>query len=83
MRVRLHPHAWARLEERGATEAEVRATVEEGERFAAKFWRTGFRRNFTYNSMWLGRFFATKQVETIAAEEEQECLVTTTSVRFF
>jgi hypothetical protein len=37
MTVGLHPHARARLAERGATEAEVIATVEQGEQFPAKF----------------------------------------------
>jgi hypothetical protein len=35
MIVRLHPHAAQRLLERGATEAEVVATVQNGERFPA------------------------------------------------
>ncbi|MCP9456385.1 MAG: DUF4258 domain-containing protein [Nitrospira sp.] len=46
MEVRLHPHALERLQERGGTEQEVKLTVETGERFEAKFGRTGFRRNF-------------------------------------
>jgi len=45
MNIALHPHAQARLAERGATEDEVRATVKYGERFPAKFGRAGFRRN--------------------------------------
>ena len=44
MKVTLHPHAAERLAERGATEAEVLATVTGGEQFTAKFGRTGFRR---------------------------------------
>jgi len=48
MNVRLHPHARERLAERGATEQEVAATIEAGEKFPAKFGRTGFRRNFTF-----------------------------------
>ena len=63
MNVRLHPHARARLAERGATEAEVVATVTAGERFPAKFGRTGFRRNFPFDAEWRGRYFATKQDE--------------------
>ncbi len=82
MNIRLHPHALARLEERGATEEETIATVENGERFPAKFGRVGFRRNFTYNSTWRGRFYASKQVEAIAVEEEG-WLVITVVVRFF
>jgi hypothetical protein len=50
MTVRFHAHALARLAERGATEAEVIATIEQGERFPAKFGRTGFRRNFAFGA---------------------------------
>lgn len=70
------------MEERGATEEEVHATVEAGERLQAKLGRVGFRRNFAYNSTWRGRFFATKQVEAIAIEEDG-WLVITVVVRFF
>jgi hypothetical protein len=50
MAVRFHPHARERMGERGATEDEVRATVKQGEQFPAKFGRTGFRRNFPFDS---------------------------------
>jgi len=46
MTIRCHPHALARMEERGTSEEEVIETAENGEQFAAKFGRTGFRRNF-------------------------------------
>lgn len=82
MRIRLHPHARTRLVERGATESEVIATVQAGERFPVKFGRTGFRRNFTYNGMWRGRRYSTKQVEAIAVPEDG-WLVITVIVRFF
>ena len=83
MNVRLHPHARNRLAERGATEREIVATVESGERFAAKFGRTGFRRNFTFGSDWLGRKYSTKQVEAYAVQEEGGWLVITVVVKFF
>ena len=57
MEVRLHPHALERLQERGATEEEVRATVEQGEQFPGKFGRTGFRRNFRFDSTWRGNHY--------------------------
>jgi hypothetical protein len=60
MIVELHPHARRRLAERGATEAEVMATIEDGERFPARFGRTGFRRNFAVDARWRGRAYATK-----------------------
>lgn len=83
MSVRLHPHARDRLAERGATEREVVATIESGERFAAKFGRTGFRRNFIFGGQWLGRKYSTKQVEAYAVEEEGGWLVITLVVKFF
>ncbi len=82
MNVRLHRHAVARLPERGATEAEVIAAVEAGERFAAKFGRTGFRRNFPFDGEWRGRRYATKQIEAYAVEEDG-WLVITVVVRYF
>jgi len=51
MMVKVHPHAKARIKERGATEEEVIATVKYGERFVVKFGRSGFRRNFPYNGL--------------------------------
>jgi hypothetical protein len=70
MDVRLHPHALQRLDERGASEAEVVATVEAGQRFPAKFGRTGFRLNFPFGGEWRGQTYATKQVEAFAVAED-------------
>lgn len=83
MSVRLHPHAVERLVERGATEAEVVATVEQGERFPAKFGRTGFRRHFPCHRPWRGRRFATKQVEAYAIREGTDWLVISFVTRYF
>jgi hypothetical protein len=81
--VRLHAHARSRLIERGATEAEVFATIELGDRFPAKFGRTRFRRNFAYGRTWRGHLYAQKQVEAYAVEEAEGWLVITVLVRFF
>ena len=69
--------------ERGATEAEVAATVEGGESFPAKFGRTGFRRNFPFKGSWRQRQYATKQVEAFAAQEGNAWLVLTVVVKYF
>jgi hypothetical protein len=82
MNVRLHPHAKGRLAERGATAAEVIATVEAGERFPAKQGRTGFRRNFVFDGEWRGRRYTTKQLEAYAVEEDG-WLVITVIVKYF
>ena len=83
MTIKLHPHAKARIIERGATEEEVIATINEGERFAVKFGRSGFRRNFPYNSLWRGKHYANKQIEAIAVRESNDWLVITVIVRFY
>ena len=83
MKVSLHPHAKERLAERGATETEVIATVTGGEQFPAKFGRVGFRRNFTYQSQWRGRFYTTKQILAFADREIDGWLVITVIVRYF
>ena len=83
MAIRLHPHAQARLAERGAAVSEVVATVEAGERFSAKHGRTGFRRNFSFEGTWRGRRFANKQVEVFAIEEENDWLVITVITRYY
>jgi hypothetical protein len=82
MKIRLHPHAQGRLTERGATEEEVIATVEEGERFSAKFGRVGFRRNFPFAGVWGGKPHSTKQIEAYAVAEDG-WLVITFITRFF
>lgn len=71
------------MAERGATDAEIVATVREGEQFPAKFDRIGFRRNFVFERSWRGRTYATKQVEVYAVHEEQDWLVITVIVRCF
>jgi hypothetical protein len=83
VKVTFHPHAVERLAERGATEAEVLATVTGGEQFAAKFGRTGFRRNLAFQRQWRGRFYATKQVTAFAVPEGDGWLVITVIVRYF
>lgn len=80
--VRLHSHAKDRLAERGATEAEVIATVLEGERFVAKYGRTGFRRNFSFDAEWRGQMYGTKQIEAFAVREDG-WLVITVIVKYF
>ena len=81
--VELHPHARLRALERGATEAEVAATVDGGERFSAKFGRVGFRRDFEFDGIWRGRRYATKQVEVLAVDEDGRWLVITVLVKYF
>lgn len=83
MRVRLQPHAQGRLDERGVTEEEVVATEREGETFPAKFGRSGFRRNFPFDGMWMGRHYDVKQVEAYSVQDADGWLVITVVTRYF
>ena len=66
--VDIHSHARERAIERGASEAEIVATVESGQMFPVKYGRTGFRRNFPFGGIWRGKRYATKQIEAYAVE---------------
>jgi hypothetical protein len=57
--------------------------VTNGEQFAAKFGRTGFRRNFVYQNQWRDRFYTTKQVLAFVDQETDGRLVITVIVRYF
>jgi len=81
--VRFHSHAQERLIERGAKEEEVIAVILDGERFPAKYGRTGFRRNFPFNGVWREKYYRTKQIEAYAVKEDEDWLVITALVRFF
>ncbi len=82
VKICFHSHARDRMVERGATEDEVRATIESGERIAAKYGRSGFRRNFPCDNEWQDRWYANKQLEVYAVEE-QDWLVITVIVKYF
>ena len=71
------------MRERGASDAEVAQAVQEGEEFPAKFGRTGFRRNFRFNSLWRGRRYATKQIEAFGVREDDDWLVISVIVKYF
>jgi hypothetical protein len=71
------------MAERGATEGEVRVTVEQGEQFPARFGRTGFRRNFPFNDEWRGRHYNNKQIEGFAVREGDDWLENTVITRYF
>jgi hypothetical protein len=71
------------MSERGASTEEVAATVDEGERFAAKFGRQGFRRNFAFDGLWRGRRYHMKQIEVYATWEDGDWLVISVIVKYF
>lgn len=81
--VTIHPHAAQRAKERGAEETELIETVNEGEQFPAKYGRTGFRKNFSFNAKWNNKSYSTKQIETYCVEENNAWLIITIIVKYF
>ncbi|GAI92619.1 unnamed protein product, partial [marine sediment metagenome] len=54
-----------------------------GERFEAKFGRTGFRRNYVFEKDWRGTHYKNKQVEVYAVREDDDWLVISVITRYF
>jgi hypothetical protein len=61
----------------------LKMTVQEGERFAAKFDRAGFRRDFRFDGLWRGRSYSMKQIEAFAIWENDDWLVISVIVKYF
>jgi hypothetical protein len=83
MNIVIHPHAQDRMRERGAGDAEVISTIEVGERFPAKFGRTGFRHTFSFNGIWSEKTYQKKQIEAFAVDEADKWIVITIIVKYF
>ena len=81
--IRFHPHTLERMKERGASKSEVREAIQRGEQFAAKFGRTGFRKNFLFEREWNNKFYQIKQIEVFAVQENSNWLVITVITRYF
>ena len=83
MNIKYLPHSKSRMRERGVTEEETKLTIETGEKFTAKFGRAGFRRNFTFNKNWLGKFYNIKQLEVYTVKEGKDLIILTVIVKYF
>ncbi len=83
MNVQINPHAEARMKERGIKVGEILETIENGERFAAKYEREGFRMSFPFEGSWQGRQYAMKQVEVYAVREGDAYVVITALAKYY
>ena len=81
--IEIHHHALQRSSERGASVEEIMETVKNGEEFPAKYDRTGFRKNFLFDSIWNGKHYSTKQIECYCVIENNHWLVITILVKFY
>ena len=82
-RIRLSKHAVEQAVERGATEAEIRKTIEQGVREPAKHGRFLYRHNFQFRDVWNGQHYAIKQVAPVVAERQNEIVVVTVYTFYF
>lgn len=76
-------HALDQLADRGATQQEVVQTIQDGEVQIVKKGRLSFKKNFSFENIWKGRYYSFKQVMPIAAREEQQYVVITVYTFFF
>jgi len=81
--VRFSRHALQQMVERGATQDDVLETVRSGEQVPAKHGRVGYRKNFQYQRLWGGQYYAVKQVLAVVAEEPETLVVVTVYTFYF
>lgn len=81
--VRFSRHALLQMAERGATQEEVVEAIRSGEHVPAKRGRKGYRKNFQYERLWGGRYYAIKQVLAIIADEPEAFVVVTVYTFYF
>lgn len=76
-------HALEQMADRGAQQSEVELAINAGEEIPAKQGRKAFRKNFSFNATWKGRYYDVKQVVPIVAEEQDAWVVITVYVFYF
>jgi len=80
--IKFSQHALENLFDRGASEEEAEQAIRTGEQLPAQKGRIAFRKNFTHNAMWKGRYYQAKQVMPIVVEEPEKFVVVTVYVFF-
>ena len=83
MRIVIQPHARERMEEKGATEEEIRMAVREGQLSPARYGRQKHRLTFSFERFRWSKFFRSKQLEVYSFDEGDTLVVVTVVVRYF
>lgn len=81
--IRLSMHAQGYLARRGFTEAEVEDTIRTSRWQSARSGRMEAYKDFPYNDLWNGTFYATKRVRPVFVEQPVEIVVVTVYTYFF
>lgn len=79
----LTPHAHESMERRGATEAEVRATIEDAPWAEAKHGRYEAASDYSFHAQWNKKLYTTKRVNPIFIIEEEKIIVITVYTFYF
>ncbi len=80
--IRLSEHAKNQLIFRGATEGEITETIKTSEWAPAELGRLECKKTFEFNKLWNKKFYKTKEVRPIFAEERNEIIVVTVYVYY-
>ena len=80
--IKFSQHALENLFDRGASKEEAEQAIRTGEQLPAQKGRTAFRKNFSHNAMWKGKYYQAKQVMPIVVEEPDRFVVVTVYVFF-
>ena len=80
--IKFSQHALDNMADRGSSKEEVELAIRAGECVPAKKGRLSFRKNFSYNDIWKGKFYQAKQVMPVVAEEPDRFVVVTVYVYF-
>lgn len=83
MKLIFHQHSILRMKERGVSLKEVEGAIATGEKFMAKFERTGYRKNFVINGIWKDKRYNIKQVEVYTVLEDKNLIVITVMAKYF
>jgi hypothetical protein len=81
--IRLSQHAAAYEERRGFIEDEVRDTILTSTWNATRGNRLEASKDFPYNGIWNGAYYATKRVRSIFVDEPDEIVVVTVYTYYF
>ncbi len=83
MAIIIHPHALQRMEERGASNEEVRLTIEMGQVSPARFGRQRYGMTFSFRNYWRTQFYKYKHIEAYCVIDGDDIIVVTVVVKYF
>jgi hypothetical protein len=82
MKIQIEPHTLERAQERGATEDEIRDTIETGFDIPARGNRKGKAKVYDFKQERLGKYYEQKRLEIIYVDEK-DVIITITVYVFY